>query len=274
MKKTLTYLLVLMVPAFLFVQCNTGTQKESSASKSVMEKVLSEQDFTPELEKILYEFPTPFEVTVMLEKAKAGFVFDLSNPAENLDKYMTESSKALNLGVYSADLSYAAAYNRSDEIKKLMECTGQLSDDLGILGIYNQNILTRIKNNYDQKDSLVNLISGIFNETKSLLSDNNRDKTTLLIVSGAFVETMYLATSLNLLTEDNEEITAIILNQKTNLEKLLQILDAFKADDEMLNLSQSLLPLKEFYDKNPDMATEEQAFDIKEIVESIRNTFI
>lgn len=274
MKKTLKYLLVLMVPAFLFVQCNTGTKKDSSASKSVMEKVLSEQDFTPELEKILYEFPTPFEVTVMLEKAKAGFVFDLSNPAENIDKYMTESSKALNLGVYSADLSYAAAYNRSDEIKKLMECTGQLSDDLGILGIYNQNILERIKNNYDNKDSLVNLISGVFNETKGFLSENNRDKTTLLIVTGGFVETMYLATSLNLLTEDNEEITAIILNQKTNLEKLLQILDAFNADEEMLNLSKSLLPLKEFYDKNPNIVAEEQAFDIKEIVESIRNTFI
>jgi hypothetical protein len=54
----------------------------------------------------------------------------------------------------------------------------------------------------------------------------------------------------------------------------LQILDAFKADEELLNLSQSLLPLKEFYDKNHDIVVEEQAFDIKEIVESIRNTFI
>ncbi|MGE4290501.1 MAG: hypothetical protein AB7E36_17635 [Salinivirgaceae bacterium] len=274
MKKTLKYLLVLMVPVFLFTQCNTGTKKGSSDSKSVMEKVLSEQDFTPELKNILYGFPTPFEVTVMLEKAKAGYIFDLTNPAEQIDKYMTESSKALNLGVYSADLSYAAAYNRSDEIKKLMECTGQLSDDLGILGIYNENILTRIKNNYDQKDSLVNLISGVFNETRSFLSSNNRDKTTLLIVTGGFVETMYLATSLNLLTKDNEQITAIILNQKTNLEKLLQILDAFNADEEMLNLRKALLPLITYYNKNPEIATEEQAFEIKEIVESIRNTFI
>lgn len=278
MKTTRAFLIFLIVPALVLTACNNKTKKDDTSSKSMAEEVISNQDIKPEIEEILYQFPTPFEVTVMLEQAKAGFIFDITNPVENIDKYMTEQAKALNLGVYSADLSYAAAYNRSDETKKLMEASNKLSDELGISGVYNQDIISTIKNNYDNKDSLVTVITDVFDETKNYLSDNNRDKTTVLIVTGGFVETMYIASSLNLLSEDNQQITNIIFDQEKNLDKLLNVLSAFNSDEEIKMLSNELKSVKKFFDDNPHATDEkisnEKATEVKNLTETVRNKIV
>jgi len=266
---------IILASVFIFIGCNSSTNKTGSDDKSVAEKIMNKQDIKPDIKEALYQFPTPLEATVMLNDAKAAFIFDITNPVENLDKYMTEQDKALFLGVYSADLSYAAAYNRSDEIEKLLECTGTLSDELGISGIYNDNLVDVIKDNYSNQDSLVNILSTVFDDTKRFLSDNNRDEVSVLIISAGFIETMYIATSLNLLSENNKSISEVIFGQTANVGKLINILGVFNNNELLNSISKDLDGLKAFFENNSadenGFLAKEKSEELKTLVEQIRN---
>lgn len=276
--RTCKLLGILLLCTVLQLSCTSISKKENADSKTIAEKVISNQDIKPEIEKILYEFPTPFEVTLMLNNAKASFIFDLTNPVENAEKYMTEKKQALNLGVYSADLSYAAAYNRSDEMVKLMECTSKLCDELGISGIYNQNLLEIVKENASNQDSLVKILTNVFDETKKYLSKSDRDQVTLLIASGGFIESLYLTANLNVLAGNNSEIASILFSQKENLDNLFNLMDAFSYDNEIESLKTELLAVKDFYASNALMEnktiTDEKSEELKSILEKIRDGIV
>lgn len=265
---------IILASVFIFFGCQQSTNKKGADNKSVAEKIMNQQDIKPDIKEALYQFPTPLEATVMLNNAKAAFIFDITNPVENLDKYMTEQAKALFLGVYSADLSYAAAYNRSDEIDKLLDCTGALSDELGISGIYNEDLLDVIRDNYNNKDSLVNILSTVFDDTKKFLSNNNRDEVSVLIVSGGFIETMFLVTSLNLLSEENKGISEIILAQNENIKKLINILGVFKENELLASISKDLNQLKTFFEHNSanenGILEKEKLEELKALIEQTR----
>lgn len=272
-----TKLISIVTFALLIIACSScsnSSQNKDEKNQTIAEKVINEQDVKPDIKKILYEFPTPFEVTVMLNKAKAAFIFDLTNPVDLVSKYETENSKAIFLGVYSADLSYAAAYNMAEEIEALLKCTSELTDKLGISNVYNEHLISDIKSNYNNQDSLVKIISTVFGDTKDLLSEANRDKTSFLIASGGFIETLYLAANLNALAENNSEISTIILNQKDNLDKLSSVISVLPEDEDTKKLNTGFTNLKSFYntsntEENSGLSKEESE-KFKGIIEDIR----
>lgn len=267
--------IIFILVAFLLPAC-TGTSNKGKNDQTVAEKIINKQDIKPDIKEALYQFPTPLETTVMLNKAKAAFIFDLTNPVDNIDLYMAEQTKALFLGVYSADLSYAAVYNRTDELESLMDCTTSLSDDLGISGVYNENLVESVKENLSNKDSLVSLLTEVFNDTKVFLSENNRDEVSVLIVTGGFIETLYLASNLNITSENQKEITGIIYKQGDNISKLINILGVFEDEDLMVDLAESLTEVKTFLEENPlpeaEGLTKEKLEELQTVVDEVRNS--
>ena len=124
--------------------CNSGN-KDQSTDTGKNDTLPAEVVLSPETQLLLQNFPTPFEVTELLEKAQAGFIFNITHPPANVANYNTEVSRALNLGVYSADLSYSVTYKSIDKTNEFMACTKKLAGDLGITSIYNQEMLDKVK---------------------------------------------------------------------------------------------------------------------------------
>ena len=69
-----------------------------------------------EIEKNVYPLPTSAEVIKMLSELEVGYILGIANPVDNARKYLTSSGKAINMGVYGADLSYATLYNIQQEV--------------------------------------------------------------------------------------------------------------------------------------------------------------
>jgi len=279
LRKTTQFLVLSVLAGSLALTgCNFANKGNKATDATSNEPLMTEDALKPEIQKLLYEFPTPFEATLMLQKANAGFIFDMTNPVANVGKYISEKSKALNLGVYSCDVCYAAAYNRADELNELLKCTGKLADELGLSGLYSEDLLNQIKANANNKDSLVSIITNLFSQTNSLLSKSNRDKVTLLAVTGGFVETLYLATSLNMLAKDNQQIATIIFDQKDNLDKLLTIYKDFSSDEDMKAMADQVGKLKAVFTDYGLEANKVIAFDkagqIRDLTEGIRNGLI
>jgi len=217
-------------------------------------------------------------VTMMLEKAKAGFIFDITNPPANVTKYTTEKSKAINLGIYSADLSYSATYNRTDETNKFLGCTNKLADELGIAGVYDQNLLDKIKKYNNNKDSLVQLINKVFGQTNDFLSKNNRNQIAVLIAAGGFAEGIYLAAYLGLAAQDNTRITAVIASQKENFDKLLTILQAYNQDQTMKPIADQLAKLQTIWTgygiESGKKLPKDKAIAVNDLTASVRDVLI
>ena len=271
-------LLLALTTSFVLTSCNNPASQDKQANQAAADTIKKDVNLSPENKNLLYQFPTPFEVTLMLQRAKAGFIFNITNPPANVTKYSTEKAKALNLGVYSADLAYSATYNYVDETNKFMACTGKLANDLGIAGIYDPSLVDRVKKFNNNKDSLVNMVTKIFNKTNDFLSKNNRNQVAVLVATGTFVEALYLTASLNQVAADNKAISTVIFRQKDNLDKLITILVAYNMDSELKPIGDEVMKLKAIYTnyglEADKKLPQQKAAEIGDLTQSVRDSFI
>ncbi|MEI7490329.1 MAG: hypothetical protein WCK92_02955 [Bacteroidota bacterium] len=277
-RKILASLFVALTVISSMTSCNNGANKDAQANQTAADTIKKVVNLSPENKNLLYQFPTPFEVTMMLQRAKAGYIFKITNPPANLTKYSTEKAKALNLGIYSADLAYSATYNFVDETNKFIACTGKLANDLGIAGVYDPGLVDKVKKFNNNKDSLVNMVTKIFNKTNDFLSRNNRNEIAVLVATGTFVEALYLAASLNQVASDNKPISTVIFRQKDNLDKLITLLTAYNMDSDLKPIGDEVSKLKAIYTnyglEADKKLPQQKAAEIGDLTQSVRDSFI
>jgi len=261
-----------------FSGCKNRGEKSQNADNAILDTVKKEVILTPESKNLLYKFPTPFEVTKLLMAAQAGYISDITNPPGNVAKYVTEQSKALNLGIYSADLSYSTTYNQNDDINKFLASSGKLADELGIKGVYDKALIDKIKKFNNNKDSLIAMITKVFDQTNDFLSKNNRNQITVLITAGGFSEGIYLAALLGEMAKDNTKIMAVVASQKDNYDRLSEILDQYKDDAGMKPVYDGIMKLKPIWEKydlgSHKKIAQENAKAISLLTQSVRSEFI
>ncbi len=261
----------------LLWNCSGGIREQTS-QKTSADTLFPEARLSTEIKQELYALPTPLEITIILEKSRAGYIFDITNPPVNAAKYIAEREKALNLGVYTADLAYSATYGQKDATNKFLACTAKLSDELSITGIYEAGLVERIKRVGNNRDSLVGMVENILMHTSSLLARQNRHYIAVLIATGAFVEGLYLAAELNIVAENNTLISSAILKQKDHLDKLLTVMEAFRECQQMDALFQRLTSLRSVFTgfglKPGKSLPREKAMVLSDVVEKVRNEII
>ena len=121
MKKTIA---VVILPIFI-ISLSVMSSCKNRAEKKQQQRTLNWNRFKTletEIEKNVYPLPTSAEVIKMLSDLEVGYIIGISNPVENAKKYLTSTNRAINLGVYGADLSYATLYNIQQEVINYLEC--------------------------------------------------------------------------------------------------------------------------------------------------------
>lgn len=266
------YTFILCALAFSVVACKP-VDKKKGGEQTV--KPLLKKAIESEVKDVVYPLPTTFELTSMLNRIGADYILGLSNSSENADKYFTEKARALNLGVYSADLSYASTYNRKQETMLFLKASKTLIDNLEITSAYNETLVDDVEKNLDDKDQLVKVITNSFYDTYEFLNKNGKANLSLLVVSGSFIEGLYIATHISENTYANPEIVKVIFDQKASLEKLLEVLEPEKNDPNVAALIAELSGLKASYDKVVDgKMTEDQLNEIIASVAKLRKSII
>src|ERR1051325_7064891 len=63
----------------------------------------------------LFSVPSPIQTAVLIQKS--GITYDKSvlNLSNKVNTYPTDFSRALNLGIYGADLGYVSLYNQTQD---------------------------------------------------------------------------------------------------------------------------------------------------------------
>ncbi len=201
-------------------------------------------------QQLVYPIPTPFEVTQMLQKSGTPYNLSLTNDLSKVDYYNSEKAKALNLGVYGADLAYAATYNQAQETRNILATTKKLADNLNVSAALNKNIIDRMEQNIQNRDSLYKIVNDTYIKTFNILNKQGQGAVALLVISGAWIEGLYIATQLTITSNDKSILVSKIAEQKYNLDLLIPLLQQYKdGNKNIAEILKTLLGFKAIFDK-------------------------
>ncbi|MBW7868262.1 MAG: hypothetical protein H3C31_08065 [Brumimicrobium sp.] len=201
----------------------------NSINDTIKEVFNPDRSFNANFDGKLFSIPSPIQTALLIKSLSLPFNETLLNNKENISKYVQEDVKAINLGVYSADLGYVSLYNQSAKSINYMSLVESLANDLGISGAFDKNFIKRFENNTSNEDSLLVLISHGLRKADNFLKENDRKNMSALILTGGWVESMYLATQIYNSSKNNE-ILIRIGEQKQSLTTILELLERYNSD--------------------------------------------
>jgi hypothetical protein len=265
------FIIIVIIASGCHGKSSKGTQT-TNEGVAAEETEISKDEVVREISD--YPLPTSFEVTKLLIDAGASYILDLCNKTDNVGKYISLKSKALNLGIYGADLSYAATYNQTQETMQYLETSSRLIDELQISTAFNQSLVDRVEANLDNVDSLINIISDSFYDSYKYLQENQQDKLSLLILSGSWIEALFITTQITTITKNNQQIIDIISDQKSTLNKLLEMLEPVKEDQIIVDVYSGLSGIKAIYDRADEPFSPTDLEKVLNATETFRNSII
>jgi hypothetical protein len=263
--------LSVMLTVLMVVSCKSGnkTGDDQIAADSLNKDLLAS-----DIKAVLYPLPAPFELTKMLNDIGAKYSSKILNPAVNAEKYVTEQKKALNLGVYAADLSYAATFQQQQDIQTYLSSIKTLADELGVTYDYSKLLSDDYKTKFENKDSLTNIITNTIYDTYQYLEQKSNPDLAVDMVAGVWVELMYIATNIS---EDSYNFTGIvdiISKQKDSYEKVMSLLTARNGNADIKDLETRLSVLKPVFDKVDQGLTQADYAVILKTIKEVRNSLI
>ncbi|WP_425391441.1 hypothetical protein [Ekhidna sp.] len=270
MKKKLIHLSLFSV-AILMSACGGGNKasEESSAEKKEEIKSFVEKEFT-------YPLPTAFEVSQMLGNANTSYSPEIVNDPAKVDEYVATWQKAANLGVYGADLSYAATFDKTQATIDFLDVSKKLIDDLNITSAFNESMAQRIENNMDNIDSLIFIVSESFYDTYNYLNANGEEKTSILVIAGSVIEGLHITCQLVKMSENKGELMAVLANQKAQVVKLVELMEDHQDDENVSKVLPNLRYINLVYDQLGEATemTEGQFNDIANSVQEMRDHIV
>lgn len=265
-------LAIVLAATLLLASCQSRNQADKQSYNSADSANL--KTLTKEVKEVVFPLPTLFETTKMLNDIGANYVPSSLNPVNKLDKYFKEKSKAINLGVYGTDLAYAAAYDQKQDIKFYSKAVKNLIDKLGININLNKMLTEEYKQKLNNKDTLTKVISNTFYDTYKYLNEKSNSDLAIVMVSGMWVEAMYIATHISEDTYHYSGLIKIIVKQKDSYTKLMSLLKAHDSDKDIKDIENKLLVLKPSFDKASKGLTENEYMTILKTIQSVRHTFV
>ncbi len=249
------YLSVVIVSIALITGCGSGKDKANDSddlvtidSLEIDEQLIQD---VKAVKEIFYSLPSPLETAMILKQAGAKYNEELLNSIDNTSRYVTNKSMALNLGIYTTDLSYASLFDQTQATINYMNASKKMAEGLGILNAIDEDVLERLEANINNREVIMDIISETIMNSSSFLEENDRQAMSTIILVGGWVEGLYIAT--NLVEDDvdfnNNELVNRIIDQKLTLGTVLSLLDDNSDNADVQNVMTNVNELKAIFDK-------------------------
>jgi hypothetical protein len=249
--KSFKYAFILLLSSSL-IACKSNSEEVANEEISNENDVVSENDTTPKIEEQENNFqfipPSPIQIGLILEKAGMEYIPNVANPANAVDNYTDKFSQSICFGVYSCDLAYTVLNNQYDEASEYLRSIKNLGAKIGLETVFNsEDIITRFEKNIGNKDSIVDILIFVQENTDAYIDDNAMNDLSVIYFIGAWIEGMYLG--VKTLDKENEKNIGILLSEQMGiLEILLGGLEHIsEKSDDILDLNTSITELLEMY---------------------------
>jgi hypothetical protein len=200
--------------------------------------------------KVFDALPSPIESAMLIKSAGARFDNALLNPVGNVSNYVSSKSMALNLGVYTCDLSFASLYEQTQLIIDCMNSAKKMADGLGILKAIEQSKIDELEENINNTEEIMKIVSETFMNSSSYLEDNGQPAIAAMVLLGGWIEGLYISTQLVDMKDFNgNKLVGRIIDQKLSIDILIGLLDRSKGNPAVDELIVQVQSLKLIFDK-------------------------
>jgi hypothetical protein len=141
----------------------------------------------------IISLPSPIQIASYLKKNNLPFKQELVHLPGAKSKYVNETKKALNMGVYGADLAYISNFNLGQQNADYVDLVAQLASELGVLDHVDRKIITRLRTGLTSTDSLIRLNADLFQSADKYLKSNDKYDISAYILIGGWIESLHLA---------------------------------------------------------------------------------
>ena len=245
-------LIAIFLAAIMFSGCASDKQRRTGEDFGLDSTEISEDllDDIGTAKQIFYSLPSPLETAMLLKSAGATYNEELLNPVSNASNYTTNRMMALNLGIYTTDLSFASLFDQTQTSIDYMNAAKQMADGLGILDAIDNNTIERLEENINNRDVIMDIISETIMSSSSFLTENERPALASIVLVGGWIEGLYIATSLvgDSPIEDNKLVERIV-DQKLSFEWVLKLLEDNQDHPDIDAIMDDIIDLKETFDK-------------------------
>ncbi len=246
------FLTVAIIFSLVLAGCRSGGKSPSKEADTVAVNKGNAAIYEDikQAEKIFYTLPSPLESAMLIKSAGALFDDNLLNPVENTSKYNTNKSKALNLGVYTCDLSFASLYDQTQLIIDYMNAAKKMADGLGILEAIEQEDIDKLEENIHNTDVIMDIVSQTYLNSNSYLEDNGQPAIAAIVLVGGWMEGLYISTQLVDMKEFNgNKLVGRIIDQKLSVDILINLLETSKGNPAVDELIEQVKKVKTIFDK-------------------------
>jgi uncharacterized protein involved in propanediol utilization len=134
-------------------------------------------------------------------------------------------------------------YNKTSAVIDYLTAIKTLSDAIKVGQFFDFTTLKRLATNSKNLDSLMYISVHSFNQMDKYLHSNNRTNLSVLMVTGVWIEGLYLGTQVYKVTP-SQQLAERIGEQKLTLDQLMLILENYQKDKQYTKLLEDLQLLK------------------------------
>lgn len=235
------------------------TVKNDSVKENPLMKNLTEQE-QEELRQLIASIPVP--VSIMNKVAGSGLAYkkDMLNLPANVSKYNTAEGQAINIGIFGSDMAYVIAFERLGESGDYLRAVRQLADAVVIPTVFDEEAMNKYQLNSDKQDSMQSLVYDSYTKIDSTLQSNERFGLAALVVTGGWIESLYLTTQQlgnEARTDANKLLYEMLDEQQKHTDKIISLLAMFPNDSIFVELNRDITEYKKMSSPAMEYTTED-----------------
>lgn len=281
-------LCVFGLSAFVLVSChhdnnaNNGIPGADTAKSANKAKTM---DADQDSESFL--LPSPLQIASIFKNAGLVYFPGLTSPVKDASQYNSTFQASINMGIFSADLSYCILNKQTQESLDYMKTVKSLAEKLGFGSVFQTNsLMSRFQNNMGNTDSLASVIADLQMQTDTYLEQNKQKYVGVIAFSGAWVESMYIGSKVYEKGKSSN-VSSRISEQMNILDNMIKLLNKYQAADPHISgLAKDLQAVQNEYSAysevknyNPDgdqpiMLSPEHIAQISSLVQDLRAKYI
>ena len=200
--------------------------------------------------KVFYALPSPVELSMLIKKSGVPWQLSLLNDPVAAAKYLTNKKMALNFGIYLTDLSYAGLFEQSQTVLRYKFAIKQLIEGLGLQSAVDYSSMQLLEEHINDKDAVLRILTDMYASCMMSLDEGERYALTFSIMTGGWVEAMFIATSvINETLPSNEgKMRQLVVDQRLTFDIMWQAMSDLKHIPDVAELMIQLSPLARLYD--------------------------
>lgn len=253
--------------------------KDDEVNEPIAEPEPATEEAEFKFHTLVANIPSPLVTYEIMKFANAPYIKYLSNTLENRSRYVVESTKAMNFGIYMADFGYALLNDDNQKALKYYAVSHDIAKELGFGAVLDEVVNERLIANVGNIDSSKEILNDAYKALDKYLQTNDQLKTSGYILSGGWLQSQYIV--LNVLEESESDSLSLHLQseiyaQRQHVENLISFLIEYQGDQGIATLIEQLVGVKNVYDRltEAEKITGDKLVELKAAIAKIRTTII